>query len=144
MNKRILIADDDSAVRESLRKVLEGAGYQVLCAVDGDDAERKFTSEPIDLLLLDLNLPKQNGWNVFGFVSSQNPLLPIVIITGQSNRSDSDLVPGLSAFLEKPIDVAVLLKVIENLLAEPFERRLQRVTSHFQREERTQVLGAAR
>jgi DNA-binding NtrC family response regulator len=142
MNKRILIADDDSAVRESLRKVLEGAGYQVLSAVDGDDAERKFTSEPIDLLLLDLNLPKQNGWNVFGFVSSQNPVLPIVIITGQSNRSDSDLAPGVSAFLEKPIDVPVLLNVIEDLLAEPFERRLRRVTSHFQRKEPTQILGA--
>jgi DNA-binding NtrC family response regulator len=144
MNDRILIADDDSAVRESLKKVLEGAGYKVLCAVDGDDAERKFTSEPIDLLLLDLNLPKQNGWNVFGFVSSQNPLLPVVIITGQSTWSDSDLAPGVSAFLEKPIDVPVLLRVIENLLVEPFERRLRRVASHFQKEEPMQTLGAAR
>jgi len=139
MNKRILIADDDSAIRDSLKKVLESAGYDVLCAVDGDDAERKFTSEPIDLLLLDLNLPKQNGWNVFGFVNAQSPLVPVVIITGMESQCDTALVPGVSAFLEKPIDMPVLLKTIEKLLAEPFERRLRRIASRFQADQPAQV-----
>lgn len=132
MNKRILLADDDRAVRESLKKVLEEAGYEVVCASDGDDAERKFTSQPVDLLLLDLDMPGQNGWNVFGVINSQNPLLPVVIITGLENQSDRELVPGVSALLEKPIDVSDLLRTIERLLVEPIEIRLRKVTDHLQ------------
>jgi len=133
MNKRILLADDDRAVRDSLKKVLEEAGYEVLSAVDGEDAERKFTSEPVDLLLLDLDMPGQNGWNVFGVINSQNPLLPIVIISGLKNQADSNLIPGVSAFLEKPIDVAVLLKTIDELLDESVETRLRKITCHLQK-----------
>lgn len=132
MTKRILLADDDRSVRESLKKVLEGAGYEVVCASDGDDAERKFTSQPVDLLLLDLDMPGQNGWNVFGVINSQNPLLPVVIITGLENQSDRELVPGVSALLEKPIDVSDLLRTIERLLVEPIETRLRKVTDHLQ------------
>src|SRR5437764_133081 len=102
MKLRLLIADDDLAVRESLKKVLEETGYEVLCAADGEEAESKFSSDRIDLLLLDLDLPKQNGWNVFGLVSALNPLLPIVIITGLRDELDAGLVPGVSAFFEKP------------------------------------------
>lgn len=132
MKQRILVADDDSSVRDALKKVLEEADYEVISAVDGEDAERKFTSEPIDLLLLDLNLPKQNGWNVFGLINSQNPLLPIVIISGLKEQADSDLIPGVSAFLEKPIDVPLLLQTIEGLLREPADVRLRKITCHLQ------------
>lgn len=132
MNKRILVADDDRSVRDALKKVLEEADYDVIGAVDGEDAERKFTSESIDLLLLDLDLPKQNGWNVFGVINSQNPLLPIVIISGLKDQADTDLIPGVSAFLEKPIDVPVLLKTIDGLLQEPAEDRLRKITCHLQ------------
>jgi DNA-binding NtrC family response regulator len=133
MNKRILLADDDGSVRDSLKKVLQEAGYEVIGAVDGEDAERRFTSEPIDLLLLDLNMPRQNGWNVFGLINSQNPLLPIVIISGLKNQSDSELIPGVSAFLEKPLDVPILLKTIQELLEESAEMRLRKITSHLQK-----------
>jgi DNA-binding NtrC family response regulator len=132
MNKRILVADDDSSIRDALKKVLEEAGYEVVGAIDGEEAERKFTSESIDLVLLDLDLPKQNGWNVFGVVNSQNPLLPIIIISGLKNQADYDLTPGVSAFLEKPIDVSVLLKTIEHLLKEPIHVRLRKITRHLQ------------
>jgi two-component system response regulator MprA len=133
MTRRILLADDDRAVRDSLKKVLEEAGYQVLCAVDGEDAERKFTSAPVDLLLLDLDMPGQNGWNVFGVISSQNPLLPVVIISGFKSQVDSELIPGVSAFLEKPIDVVTLLETVESLLKEPIEERLRKITTHLQK-----------
>ena len=133
MTRRILLADDDRAVRDSLKKVLEEAGYEVLCAVDGEDAERKFTSAPVDLLLLDLDMPGQNGWNVFGVISSQNPLVPVVIISGFKSQVDSELIPGVSAFLEKPIDVVTLLETVESLLKEPIEDRLRKITAHLQK-----------
>jgi DNA-binding NtrC family response regulator len=140
MNKRILLADDDQSVRKALKKVLEEADYEILEAIDGEDAERRFTSEPIDLLLLDLDLPKQNGWNVFGLINSQNPLLPIVIISGLKDQADTELIPGVSAFLEKPIDVPLLLKTIEALLEEPAEARLQKITYHLQRSQPVSLL----
>jgi DNA-binding NtrC family response regulator len=132
MNKRILLADDDSSVRDSLKKVLQEAGYEVICAIDGEDAERKATSQPVDLLLLDLDMPGQNGWNVFGVINSQNPLLPVVIISGLINQANADLMPGVSAFLEKPIEVPVLLKTIQELLEESVQARLRKITSHLQ------------
>src|SRR5438477_4962925 len=115
---KLLIADDDLAVRESLKKVLEETGYEVLCAADGEEAESTFTSQRIDLLLLDLDLPKQNGWNVFGLVSALNPLVPIIIITGLGQELDFRLAPGVSAFFEKPIEVPALLETIKDLLSE--------------------------
>jgi DNA-binding NtrC family response regulator len=133
MNKRILLADDDQGVRDSLKKVLEEAGYEVMCAVDGEDAERKFTAAPIDLLLLDLDMPGQTGWNVFGVINSQSPLLPVVIISGFRNHVDSELIPGVSAFLEKPIEVSTLLETVESLLKEPIQERLRKVTTHLQK-----------
>jgi two-component system, OmpR family, response regulator MprA len=133
MSKRILLADDDRAVRDSLKKVLEEAGYEVVAAVDGEDAERKFTSAPVDLLLLDLDMPGQNGWNVFGVINSQNPLLPVVIISGFKNQVDSELIPGVSAFLEKPIDVVTLLETVDSLLNESINERLRKITTHLQK-----------
>ena len=115
--------------------MLNEAGYDATCAIDGEDAERRFTSEPIDLLLLDLDMPGQNGWNVFGVINSQNPLLPVVIISGLKEQAESELIPGVSAFLEKPIDVSVLLRTIEKLLQETVETRLRRITCHLQRSE---------
>lgn len=130
MKKRILVADDDPVVRKSLKKLLEDVGYEVLCAVNGDEAENKFVSERIDLLILDLDLPRQNGWNVFGIVNAQDPLLPVIIITGLRNQTQENLVPGVAAFLEKPIEVPVLLKAIEDAFSESIEQRLQRITAY--------------
>jgi FixJ family two-component response regulator len=77
-------------------------------------------------------MPGQNGWNVFGVINSQNPLLPVVIISGLINQANADLMPGVSAFLEKPIEVPVLLKTIQELLEESVQARLRKITSHLQ------------
>jgi DNA-binding response OmpR family regulator len=128
MKKRIMVVDDDPSVRVSLKKVLEETGYQVELAADGDEAEVKLTSTPVDLLLLDLNLPKRDGWDVLGLANSQHPLLPVIMITGLFDQLDTTIIPGVSVLLEKPIDVTILLKTIEKLLDETPEERLHRVT----------------
>jgi len=128
MNKRILVADDDNSVRESLKKVLENAGYDVICVANGDDAEKQISIETIDLLILDLNLPGQDGWNVFGLASALKPLLPVIILTGLKEQSENAFLAGVAAFLEKPVDVLVLLNTVARLLAEPAQLRLLRAT----------------
>lgn len=122
MKKRILIVDDDISIRSSLQKILRESGYEVSAAPDGDSAEDEFRKA--DLLILDLNLPIQDGWDVLGQVNAGYPLLPVIVITGLADQLDEQTIPGASAFLEKPIEVPALLTAIERLLSMTPEERL--------------------
>jgi DNA-binding response OmpR family regulator len=126
MRKRVLVVDDDSSIRQSLKKVLEESGYDVLLAADGEVAVKQLSQEPIDLLLLDLEMPKLDGWDVLEGVRSGCSTLPIIMITGLAGQLETRLIPGLDALLEKPIDVAILLRKIEELLTESaMQRRIK-------------------
>lgn len=125
---KILVVDDDAAVRESVRKVLAEEGYETLVAADGCEALRHFVSQAIGLLILDLKLPDKTGWDVFEYITQKNPLLPIIVITGQTEQFQTAQAAGAGALMEKPLDAAELLRVIRELLAEPKEMRLRRLT----------------
>lgn len=127
MNKRVLIVDDDAGVRESMKRVLEAAGYEVVLSADGPEAESQFAPGEIDLVLLDLNLPSQSGWELFEHLSREYPLVRVIIITGMPNQYETALAAGVGALMEKPIEVPELLKSMKALLAEPNEARLQRM-----------------
>lgn len=126
-NAKILVVDDEPQIRESLRKVLRAEGYEVLLAAEGREGIEKFNAEQIDLLLLDLNLAGDNGWDLFERLTSQNPLLPIIIITGRANQQELAAGAGVGALMRKPLNVPVLLQTITDLLAEPAETRLKRL-----------------
>jgi DNA-binding response OmpR family regulator len=127
MKETVLIVDDDAPIRESLRKVLQAEGYEVVLAADGQEGLDQFDSQQVDLLLLDLNLPEKNGWDLFERFSFINPFLPIVIITGRNHQYELAVGAGVSALMEKPLDVPLLLQIIAALLAEPAEARLKRL-----------------
>lgn len=127
MKKRILIADDDSSVRKSLGRVLEDEGYQIMLAADGREAIETFNSGPVDLLLLDIGLPIQNGWNTFERITSQALLFPIIIIVGKANPCDIAMASNLGALMEKPLEVPQLLQMVRALLAESKDARWQRL-----------------
>jgi CheY-like chemotaxis protein len=130
MKKRVLVVDDDDSVRASLKKVLQQAGYDVVLAGGGLEAALRFNRDPIDLLLLDLNLPNLTGWEVFEHVTTRYPLVPVIIITGMPNQYRTALAAGVGALFEKPVEVPALLKRMEELLAEPNEARLRRLHGH--------------
>jgi CheY-like chemotaxis protein len=138
MKERVLIIDDDASVRESIQKVLKGAGYEVTTAADGEEAVTRFVPERIDLVLLDLNLPFRSGWEVFERLTAQHPTIPLIIITGMPNQYRTALAAGVDALMEKPIDAPALLRTMDELLAEPAEARVRRLydyqhhTGHFQ------------
>lgn len=121
------MVDDDSSIRESLRKVLQTEGYEVALAGNGREAIDKFNQERIDLVLLDLNLPVNSGWDTFGTLTAIDPLLPIIIITGRQNQSRLAAAAGISALMEKPLNVPLLLQTIADLLAEEPATRLKRL-----------------
>jgi len=130
MKKNVLIVDDDLSVRESLGKVLKDVGYSVIEAAGGAEAVERFKSGQVDLLLLDIGLPIRNGWDTFASITSQAPAFPIIIITGKDNQYDTAVAAGVGALMEKPLDVAQLLKTIQELLAESREARLRRLCGY--------------
>lgn len=118
---KVLVADDDESVRESLRKLLHGEGYQVVSVANGAEAVEIFRREQdeIDLLLVDLNMPLKNGWATLDRLREVNPSLPVLIVTGQPHQYELAEAAGVCALVEKPIDVPALLQLIQQLLAGP-------------------------
>ncbi len=127
MKKKVLVVDDDAQIRESLRKVLRAEGYEVVLAADGQAGIEQFNANKIDILLLDLNMPVKSGWDTFERLTSVNPLLPIIIITGRKDQSDLAAAAGVGALIEKPFDVPALFQTMKDLLAEPPEANLKRL-----------------
>ncbi len=128
LKKWILLVDDDPSVREMLTRVLAGEGYGVRAAANGAEALDVVAASHCDLVLLDLNMPVKNGWDTFERLTAENPLMPVIIITARANQLFAALASGVGALLEKPLDFPRLLLTIANLLAEPPESRLARMT----------------
>jgi DNA-binding response OmpR family regulator len=120
--EHILVVDDDVTVREALGEVLALQGYRVHLAGDGREAVRQFLDRPPDLILLDVNMPDITGWQTFEILAQFYPAVPVTIITarpGQVNRA-ADF--GANAFLEKPLDIPELLRIVRALLDHPDSR----------------------
>jgi CheY-like chemotaxis protein len=125
---KILLVDDDSAIRQILLRLLVEEGYLVLTAANGVEALELAKVTKFDLVLLDLNMPVKDGWETFEQLSIKNPLLPVILITARPNQFFSAMASGVGALLEKPLDFVKLFSTIKNLLKEPEEMRLARLT----------------
>lgn len=130
MRKKILVVDDDVAVRESLMNALSYENYLTLGAENGDEAISIIQSAEPDLVLLDLNMPGKSGWDVFEQVLSKRPLLPVIVLTARPNQLFTSLGAGVGALIEKPFDFFKLLETMRDLLAESTGQRLARLTGH--------------
>jgi len=128
MTKRILLADDDASVRETLGRVLELEHYDVVLAGGGREAVAKFRADPPDLVLLDLDMPDQNGWQVFDAICHVAPRVPVLIITAVPHQAKRAAQLGAAALMEKPLHLPRLLQILSDLLAESVETRRARTT----------------
>ena len=128
MKAKILLADDDEEVLAALNGVLESEGYEVILAKDGREAIEHFHAGHIDIALLDLNMPVKGGWETFERLTTIHPLLPVIVITARPDQYPLAIAAGVGAFMEKPLDLPLLLQAIEDLLFEPVESRLSRIT----------------
>lgn len=125
--QRILLVDDDPGVRGSISEVLVGEGYVVIPANNGQQALELVASIPVDLVLLDLNMPVKNGWDTFERLTAEHALVPVIIVTARPNQFFMALNSGAGGLLEKPMDIPILLRTIERLLAESAEQHLARL-----------------
>jgi CheY-like chemotaxis protein len=87
----------------------------------------QFLSGPPDLVLLDLNMPDKDGWEAWDLMTALHPMVPVIVITARPHQYDQAMQMGIDALMEKPLDLPVLLQVIEKLLAEPDPQRLARL-----------------
>ncbi|KAA0023782.1 response regulator transcription factor [Antrihabitans cavernicola] len=115
---RILVVDDDRAVRESLRRSLTFNGYTVDLAVDGLDALEKSTAARPDALVLDVMMPKLDGLEVCRRLRSTGDDLPILVLTARDSVSErvAGLDAGADDYLPKPFALEELLARLRALL----------------------------
>ena len=119
--RRILLADDSPQIRDSLSKLLRNAGYHVSLAANGVQALNRALQEDFDLLLLDLNMPGIDGWGTLENLATLRPRLPVFVITAEPNQHDWALLEGAKGLMEKPLNPALLLQSIEELLSQSTE-----------------------
>jgi CheY-like chemotaxis protein len=116
----ILIVDDKATSRELLRTVLEKQGYAVTEAADGEEALQKVRAESPQLILLDLQMPVRNGYEVLRELrqDSRFAALPIIAITASAMQGDRDraLAAGFTAYLTKPVTLSRLREEVQRLL----------------------------
>lgn len=114
---KILVVDDDENICELLRLYLEKEGYGVICAYDGLDAISKFGNENPSLILLDIMLPKLDGWQVCREIR-RNSQVPIIMITAKNETFDKILGLELGAddYISKPFDAKEVMARVKAVL----------------------------
>jgi DNA-binding response OmpR family regulator len=120
-NKRILLVDDDPEIIESLRTVLEGKGYQVMVARDGNQGLALAEREMPDLLILDMMMPKKSGFLVLERLKgkeSKTRTMPTIMITaneGGRHRAYAEML-GVNEYIRKPFALDKLLLCVDRLI----------------------------
>ncbi len=119
--RRILLVDDEESMRQTIGKRLEVAGFDVITAVDGEDALLKARTGKADLMILDVMLPKLNGYEVCAKLKQDAALrtLPIVMFTAKGDVPQEHLVGylfGADAYLSKSVGFKEIMAQIETLL----------------------------
>jgi CheY-like chemotaxis protein len=111
----ILLVDDDARIRDTAAEMLSGAGYAIMEAASGGEALDILASgRTIMMLITDQRMPGMTGTELIALVRDQTPTLPILLVTGDTGRSD-DLETDI-AFLEKPFREAGLLAAVSKQL----------------------------
>lgn len=111
--KTILVVDDEQPIRELLTLILEGEGYKVACAADGNEALRVANSTAHDAILLDLKMPGMDGTEFAKRYRLTGGHAPIVVITAARAAESEAAEVDLCAYLAKPFELQVLLDSVK-------------------------------
>ncbi|MBI3587222.1 MAG: response regulator [Ignavibacteriales bacterium] len=116
---RILVVDDEDALRTVLSSELEGEGYKVNTAADGAEAITILKSQAFDLILLDIKMPNVDGFEVLKFVKDNHPTTKVIMLTGFADLKNAIESKKLGAedFVSKPYDLVDLLTTVERVLS---------------------------
>ena len=114
----VLVADDDKNIRRLIQAVLEQNGYTVTTAVDGEDAMKKLEESSVDLLVLDIMMPKMDGYAFTKELRDARSDLPILMISAKQLPEDrhQGFLVGTDDYMTKPLDLEEMLLRIKALL----------------------------
>lgn len=117
--RRVLVVDDEEAIRDLLVKMLELADFEVDGAPDGASALEFLRKEPCDLMFVDLKMPGMDGLALIRQARSSKPGLPVIVVTGYSSEASAieALNMGVSAYITKPFRVPQVLDAATRALA---------------------------
>jgi len=119
--KKIMTVDDSASIRQMMSFTLKQAGFDVVEAVDGEDALAKFATEDVQMLITDLNMPKMDGTSLIREVrkNAANRFMPILMLTTETQESkrQEGKSAGASAWIVKPFKPEQLLGVVRMVLA---------------------------
>ena len=120
-SRKVLVVDDDPAVRKSIDRVLTGKGYAVITAQNGEEALRKLNEEKYDLVYTDIRMPGIDGLAVAEEVKARKPWTPVVIITGYGTDEAQARAKaaGVSSFVHKPLSPEMIEDSARDALAAP-------------------------
>jgi CheY-like chemotaxis protein len=118
MNQSILVADDEETIRQSVRRCLEHAGFDVCEAANGAEVAAACQAAPFDLAVIDVFMPQKDGLEAIMSLRKQQPDVKIIAMSGAPEDVFLDSAAGLGAsrVLRKPFRPAELLDIVRDLL----------------------------
>ncbi|WP_432969333.1 response regulator [Dactylosporangium sp. CA-233914] len=121
MSKTVLIVDDSASVRQVVTIALKGAGYEVIDAVDGQDALSKLAGKRVHLIISDVNMPNMDGITLVSEIRKQpdHRFTPIIMLTteSQEEKKRQAQAAGAKAWVTKPFQPAQMLAAVSKLIA---------------------------
>ncbi|MGH2788225.1 MAG: response regulator transcription factor [Actinomycetota bacterium] len=121
--KRVLVCDDDPVILRLLQVNLELEGYDVVTGRNGEDAVRLAAENTPDLVILDIMMPRLDGYQACAEIKSAEATkdVPVVFLSAKAQQSDIDRGKeyGVSEYMTKPFDPNELLSVVDRLLRRP-------------------------
>ncbi|HVQ39791.1 MAG TPA: response regulator [Pyrinomonadaceae bacterium] len=123
---RVLLAEDDRALRRFLEVILERAGYKVIPVADGLEAMKVALSMPIDIVVTDAMMPNLSGHEFCRFLRNSQTLshLPVILLSALEQKEGNQNTDQVDAFLSKPVSAESLVECIERLLARKSGERM--------------------
>ena len=117
---KILIVEDDEKSRYLVRFLLEQAGFRIVEAGDGEEALEKAAEEKPNLILMDMQLPKLDGYEATRRIRADEKLahIPVIALTAYAMKGDREktLAAGCSSYIEKPIDPATFVEEVKRVI----------------------------
>jgi two-component system aerobic respiration control protein ArcA len=118
--RTVLVVDDEEIMRNALKRVLENENFNVMVAEDGFALSKVLETTTLDLILLDVNLPWVDGFELCHLVKSHEALalVPVIMVSGRKSTEDiqKGMAMGATDFISKPFDVDYLINSIQRAL----------------------------
>ena len=125
---KVYIIDDDEQIRETLRLLLEKAGYSVEEAASGNKGVELYRQHQADLVITDIHMPEKNGIEIIQEIQQINPAVKVIVISGggelilKDELYMTEALQSVKAEFEKPLDIQKLLQTVHEVLDENKER----------------------